>query len=135
MLRSITNAHGNMSSIDGEVVWRIWGLMVVSGTYVAAGVMVVGGKWYLGYLQCFRCGVISVFILFIFFFGRSRSVRWVMCMSLNVRDICFRACIWKEFLIFFLFFFLARRFVMGRLWKLIFHVGKSIFWCLLVGRC
>ena len=77
--------------------------MEEGGTYVATGVMVGGRKWY---LRCFRCGVVS----FVLFF-RSRGVRWIMCMDRSMReDVCFCACIWIEFLI----FYLAECFVMGR---------------------
>ena len=66
VLRSIINAHENIISTDSGGVWRkIWGLMEKVGTYIVAGVMVGGGKWY---LRCFRCSVVS-FVFCFFFIG------------------------------------------------------------------
>ncbi len=57
MLRPILNAHKNVNLADSGGVWRrVWGLMEKDGTYIVAGVMVGGGKWY---LRCFRCGMVS----------------------------------------------------------------------------
>ena len=51
-LRLIINAHKNINLTDsGGVRRRVWGLMEKDGTYIVAGVMLGGEKWYLG---CFR---------------------------------------------------------------------------------
>ena len=65
MLRPIINAHKNINLTECGGVWRrVWGLMEKDGTYIVAGVMVGGGKWY---LRCFRDGVVS-FDYYLFYF-------------------------------------------------------------------
>ena len=86
VLRPIINTHENMSTGCGNVCRRIWGLMEEDGTNVAIGVMVDGWKWY---LRCFRCGVVWCHL----WGGRSRGVKWIMCMGRRVRDVCSHVCI------------------------------------------
>ena len=53
MLGPFLNSHKNVKLTDSEGVWRrVWRLMEKDDTYIVAGVMVGGGKWY---LWCFRC--------------------------------------------------------------------------------
>ena len=60
VLRPILNAHKNVNLTDSGGVWRrVWGLMEKDGTYIVAGVMVGGRKWY---LRCFMWDLVSFFL-------------------------------------------------------------------------
>ena len=64
MLGPILNAHKNVKLRDSGGVWRrLWGLMEKDGTYIVAGVMVGGGRWY---LRCFICFFFKNFYFYIF---------------------------------------------------------------------
>ena len=78
MLRSIIDAHKNINLTASGGLWRrVWDLIEKDLTYIVAGVMVSGGKWY---LWCFRCGVVS----FDFFFFLCVEVLDGLCVWVEV---------------------------------------------------
>ena len=81
---------------------KVRGLMVKDGTYIMAGVMVGGGKWY---LQWFRYGVVECRLIFFFFV----EVFYGLCVWVEV---------WEKVLVLMLTF-----------WKKIrFFLFSKVFW-------